>query len=272
VTEIEIRGFPAAKAEVEALAGSFSPAWHTTLNREPLPAWFLARQGGSLVGFLTVFAPTAETVEVSAFVAPARRRQGVFTRLLSEARRVWGERRWLLVAERRGEGEKTALRLGTLAFTEATLFLPAAARPPFQGLPDGLTLEAGSDEVDALGSVLDRANGDDPGSHRAFLNHVVSDPSRRLVVLKQGDRPVGVGGLHQDGDSTGLFALGIDPDHQGKGWGRALVLGLLDLGAGGKEFVIDVDSTNDRAEKLYRSVGFTDRLVTDYYELPREAP
>jgi len=155
-------------------------------------------------------------------------------------------------------------RWGRLAFTESTLVLPVGARPRFEGLPDGLTLSPiGPDTTQAASRVLSRANqGEDHGD---FVHRVLVDHQRTLLALHT-DTVVAVGGLHR-GPQTTLFALAVDPDHQGQGWGRALVLALLDVGAPGtEEFLIEVDSTNGRAERLYRSVGFVDQTVTDYYQ------
>lgn len=272
----EARSVPegGVRAEVEALAGDYPPAWHTNLNADGgRPAWFLARAGGRLAGFLTVFDPTGQAVEVQAYVDPAFRRRGVFRGLWRLARTTWDDpgRRWLLVADRhREEGHAAARRLGSLAFTEKTLALAAADRPPFAGLPDGVGLVGvGPEDLDAAVAVHCRANRETEGAYRDFAAQVVADPDRRLLLLKTGDRPVGLVGLHRDGAETGLFSLAVDPDFQGRGWGRHLVLAALDLAAAGtRRFVLDVDSTNARAEALYRSLGFRDEVVTDYFEVP----
>jgi len=254
---------------VERLGDTGEPAWFTTLNRDKQrPAWFFAREQGVLVGYLSVFDPLGEALEVSAFVAPGHRRRGVFTGLLAEARRVWGPgRRWLLVVDREAEGRGLASRLGTLSFTEYTLVLPAADRPVFPGLEDGLTLvSAAAEHLDSAAGVLQAAGG--ASDARAFLDSVVTDPSRHLLLLQEDGRTVGTAGVHRDGDQAQLFALAIHPSHQGRGRGRALVLAALELNAPGvREFTLEVDTANPRAEGLYRRLGFQDRTATDYYEL-----
>jgi len=260
----------ALKLEVGDLSETFEPAWYTTLNSDRAkPAWFLARDEGVLVGYLTVFDPTGREAEVSAFVAPERRRQGVFTELLARAVGEWGrQRRWLLVVNRRWtSGTAVATLKGVWAFTEFTLALSASSRPAFSGLPGGLTLVEGvAAEAEQASAVLALANGTD--DHLAFLNRILVDPRRRFFLLKEGGEAVGVGCLHSDGTETTIHGLAVRPDRQGRGWGRALLAGLLNLGAvHTQEFLIDVDSTNTRAEKLYRSLGFRDRAVTDYYEI-----
>jgi len=262
------------RAEVEALVGDgYEPAWYTSLNADPdTPAWFLARAEGRLVAFLTVFAPSAEACEVQAWVDPTWRRRGLFSALLADARALWSApgRRWLLVVDRdEGPGPLVARRRGTWSFTEKTLGLAVADRPPFQGLVDGLALALAGPE-DRLGAAeaLAAANGEAVGGYLDFLGKVLDDPGRSLAVLRWKGRLVGCLGVHRSGPQTELFALGLVPEVQGRGWGRALVTAVLALQAEGtEEFLLEVDSTNGRAEALYRSLGFTDRTVTDYFEL-----
>ena len=262
------------RIEVENLTkeGGYEPAWYTTLNKEEdRPAWFLARNQNRLIGFLTIFDPSGEEAEVSAYVDPVFRQQGVFKALWDQARSQWAQpsRRWLLVTNRAdGAATSVARHWGTYAFTESSLSLPVAARPPFSGLSSGLTLmEGGEEDLEGAAEVFRLANGDDD-HHRPFLEKILVDPDRRFYVLKDSQRPVGVGCLHREGGKTMVHGLVVHPDFQGRGWGRALVIALLDLGARGTEsFLIEVDSTNERAERLYRSVGFRDSQVTDYYEV-----
>lgn len=274
--DVEALIFPSdfVRAEVEALvSGEIEPAWHTSLNADrSRPVWFLARTAGRLTGVLTVFNPTGQAAEVQAWVEPALRRQGVFSGLWAAARRVWDapDCRWLFVADRGlAEGRAVGLRFGALAFTEKTLVLETECRPPFPGLPDGLLLaEAGPEDAEAAAGVLARANGEPESGFCDFVLRIAGDPRRSLLLLKRGGVPVAVVGLHRNPPTAGLFALAVDPVFQGRGWGRLVVLAALEQGAAGtEEFELEVDSTNGRAEALYRSLGFTDRKVTDYFEI-----
>jgi len=267
--------FPDAetKVEIESLSGEYEPAWYTTLNSDQTrPAWFLARSESRLIGYLTVFDPSGTAAEVSAFVIPGMRGRGVFRTLLLEARRRWDApgRNWLLVVERSDvEGCAVASHWGKLAFTESTLTLAVQKRPAFPGFPEGITLTDGrADDLEEASEAFRLANGEEGRGHRDFLERILVDPDRRFLVLREASAVVGVGCLHQDNGKTMVHGLVIRPDRQGRGLGRLLVQALLDQGAPGTdEFLIEVDSTNTRAENLYRSLGFTDQRVTDYYEV-----
>jgi mycothiol synthase len=61
--------------------------------------------------------------------------------------------------------------------------------------------------------------------------------------------------------------IGIDPDFQGRGWGRALTEAGLDwlAGQGLTVGMLYVDADNTAAVSLYRSMGFTAHHVDRAY-------
>lgn len=67
-----------------------------------------------------------------------------------------------------------------------------------------------------------------------------------------------------------IYVIGVDPDYQGQGLGRALTIaGLVWLGAKGLTTgMLYVDATNTRARSLYEQLGYTLHLVDRVYEAP----
>jgi mycothiol synthase len=64
-----------------------------------------------------------------------------------------------------------------------------------------------------------------------------------------------------------IYVIGVDPDYQGRGWGRALTEAGLDWLAerGLTVGMLYVDADNVAAVSLYRSMGFTEDHVDRAY-------
>lgn len=72
-------------------------------------------------------------------------------------------------------------------------------------------------------------------------------------------------GLDDDG-SLWLGGIIVDADHQGRGVGRAMVTGALELlapRAGDAGFALSYEPANTRAAGLYRSLGFVETGETE---------
>ena len=89
------------------------------------------------------------------------------------------------------------------------------------------------------------------------------------MLAREADKVVGYCwtevNRREDEPQGRIFMLGTDPDHRGKGIGRRLLLaGLAHLRSQGvRAVVLTVDSENEAACALYRSLGFkvlTNRL------------
>ena len=140
---------------------------------------------------------------------------------------------------------------------------------------------ASIDDADAIGAVVVRAwqaayrgimpddylDGLRAEQRAATWQRVLADlgPDRWVQVLKVGDELVGFASYGpeladvSDGETGELYAINLDPDHWGRGLGRALLAevtrGLADVGY--HTAVLWVATGNERARRLYESEGWT---------------
>lgn len=102
--------------------------------------------------------------------------------------------------------------------------------------------------------------GDDPWPARAFVEELRA--GHHLLAAREGDELVGYAGL---GFVAGppqaeaeVHTIGVDPAHQRRGIGRALLRGLLAAAdAVGATVFLEVRTDNDAARALYEAEGFT---------------
>lgn len=240
----------------------------------------LATDDGALVGAAVVAAQSdraATTVELT--VAPERRREGVGRALARELRtrlsgtvEAWahgnhpGAQR--LAQDYRLENVRELYRLKRALAEAPDLPLPVALAP-------GLSIRAFEVDRDENGWL--RANS------RAFTEHpeqgriTLEDLRRReaepwfdaagFLLAVRAEDPEDVQGFHwtkihpagEDSPAMGeVYAVGVAPEQQGRGLGKALTAAGINYlaGRGLDEVMLYVDGDNTGAVALYEKLGF----------------
>jgi len=126
-----------------------------------------------------------------------------------------------------------------------------------------------AEELDAWGrwylvAVASNSNDAEPG-HGAHYDVGPDD-----AELGDGESVVGYAGLWFDGEVTQVMTIGVDPAHQHRGIGRALLDALINESRRltAKEMFLEVAVDNDSALNLYHSVGFTPLTIRKRYYQP----
>lgn len=242
-----------------------------------MPAFFPAYEGGELVGFLTLFAPTRQEAEVTAFVRPDRRRRGCFNAMRAEASRVcreYGVPALSYAVEAAGTTGLAAVRALPRAVFQRSEYQMLLAEPREAASCDPADPGLRFAWVSADGSgdyalVLDQAlelRGEEPVR---FIRALSADPQRSAVLLYSEGRPVGV--YHSTREEGGRFisGVGVAADARGRGYGEALLRrAAADAAREGLPLRLDVGSENAAALGLYKKLGFAVTFQMDYYSQP----
>ena len=239
----------------------------------------LATDDGQLVGAAVLAAQPDGTTSVELAVVPERRGEGVGRALAREVRagvsgtvQAWahgdhpGAR--LLAREHRMENVRELYRLKRPLAGAQDLPLPVDLAP-------GLSIrafEVGRDENGWL-RANSRAFAEHPEQGRITLEDLRQreaepwfDAAGFLLAVRDED-PEDVQGFHwtkihpADGDSPALgevYAVGVCPEQQGRGLGRALTAAGINYLAerGLDEVMLYVDGDNTAAVALYEKLGF----------------
>lgn len=124
-----------------------------------------------------------------------------------------------------------------------------------------LTVLLGPSDADELADLYGRV----PGA-AFFLPHMLDDET--FVGVRVEGRLVAAAGTHVVAHRHRAAAVGAvftDPDHRGRGYGRAVTVGVLHRLRGRVDTVgLNVAAGNSRARRIYESIGF--RPIHSYEE------
>lgn len=228
----------------------------------PLPG-FVAEDGGSVVGYAHLRS-AGEAVVVEAAVPPARR-AAIIRHLLAAALEAARPSPVLLWAsDPETTGAATSLGLRELrALHHLAVGLPPAGRP---ALPAGVALaefRPGRDDPEflelnaaAFAGHPDNASWG-PAELAARVGRGWFDPGGFFLARRAG-RLVGACWTKRHGGGVGeIYWIGVHPDEQGAGLGRALLLtGLVHLSDECHTGILYTESGNRPARRLYEALGF----------------
>lgn len=238
-----------------------------------MDAFFLLYEGDVLMGYLILFAPDPGLAEVTALVRPEYRRRGCFTRLLAAAREeaaAHSVTAFLLCHEPVCQSGGAVLKKFSLTLdrTEYQLELDRAALPP---IPETtLTLiRADRSMAESLSRVSAAAFGEEDTEEKCRqTERFLSCPTVTSWAAMLDGQIIGQAALNTEGGEGYLCGLCITPALQGRGLGRAmLALAVRESARFDLPICLDVDSTNKRAYRLYRSGGFAEKARCDYWRM-----
>lgn len=118
-------------------------------------------------------------------------------------------------------------------------------------------------DLDLVAALDVQLFGVDSWPRKMFVDELSQPQTRRYIVAEVP----GAGGVPQTVGYAGLMCLppigdiqtiGVLPEHEGRGYARAMLGELLAEAArrGAEDVMLEVSATNPRAQELYRRFGF----------------
>jgi ribosomal protein S18 acetylase RimI-like enzyme len=253
------------KRVIAADGGRLKLEWDVLrARRESDVHQFLAWQDGRLVGFVGLYAFGPPTIELAGAVDPAYRRRGIGTELLVAAfgvARARGFATALLVTPRNSAAGTAFARAhgGVLEHSEHAL-VQHVGRPSAPDDPRIALRPATPADEPAVTRVLETAFGGPASGLAARLD--------QTLVIERDGAVVGTLRAPRSGPVGGIYGFGVAPELHGQGIGReALRRACAGLRAqGATEVRLEVAVENDRALRLYTSLGFERATTEDYFE------
>ena len=248
------------------------PYLDNNYNVDPeMPAFLLSEMDGQTIGFLSVYADEPGQAEISLYVLPSYRRQGVANQLLAAFAKVADKYELTeieYVAERAFLNEQPDFaRRFDYQEDEAEIWLAQPAQTfPLQKREGIEVLQGSLDLAEEIAAFQSQVFETPLDVALKYAQEAVSSASSLLYILKKDGRVVASVSVDTDFGTNYFFGLAVDQGFQGQGLGSYLLLASMqDLnGLNGQEFQIVVEKQNTRALKLYKKLGFKEMTEVVY--------
>ena len=240
---------------------------------------FLYYEEGELIGYLSLNDIDPVVNEITGMVHPAHRRRGIFHQLLHAAEEEClrqGENQVVLTCERTSRSGQAFIQTLAVEPIVSEYEMVLIDLQESHTFDERLALRKAESSDLATIIKVQAASFQTPEdvTARRVLYHA-QDPHRSYYLFTYGEDPTTceepVGSLRIDhGQETiGLFAVGILPDYQSRGYGRQMLEEAIRTihSYSRKPIFLFVNVENARAVKLYRSHGFVIKTTYDYYLL-----
>ncbi|ODA39879.1 GNAT family N-acetyltransferase [Desulfosporosinus sp. BG] len=244
----------------------------TSLNfDQSIKSTFLLYENRELISILSMFIPTQEEAEISAFTLPEYRRNGYFKALLEKAveeLRKFDIQNILFVCEKQsisGKGVLTTLN-AEYDHTEYSMRFNKT-RYEYKDMFRLSLIPTHFKDLNQLIDISMKIFNDGYEDSKSIIENCLQSETRELYLAVLNDEIVGMSSINQERDEALIFGLGIVPEYRGKGYGKELLHLIIDrLWQTGKtELMLDVNSDNAHALELYKKSGFQIEVAFEYY-------
>jgi ribosomal protein S18 acetylase RimI-like enzyme len=148
------------------------------------------------------------------------------------------------------------------------------SRELFQGVSLRKAANADAREVARQNAIYFEVRRDRESEEADFEHTILPEEEEKrgmTIYIAEKDRQI-IGKVHLQLIHCigGIYGLGILPEYRGRGLGRALLLEAIEKlkDANADKIMLQVEAKNAKALGLYKSCGFRETSVMDYYELP----
>lgn len=245
---------------------------------------FMYFMGEQLIGYLGICSYGGTTSsEITGMVHPLYRRQGIFTKLfdlvLLECKRRNDNSILALCDHGSTFGQKFMGRVkGIYKFSEFEMYLQDESYRSIEKQLHGITFrkamnadayEIARQNMIYFGDELVEEK-DDTSNASILLPEDEEKKGMPIYLAEKDDKIIGKAHLQLiDGITGGIYGLGVLPEYRGKGFGRAILLQAIEMlkTAKAPKIMLQVAAENATALNLYKSCGFFETSVMDYFEV-----
>lgn len=245
---------------------------------------FMYFDGEELIGYVGIgsFGGHDTPLEVNGMVHPEYRNQGVFKKLSELVFDEWKRRNsnnMLLLSDRTSkEGQDFIKNIGAnYHHTEYEMYFRQDKKEigpsgTSKGTCNLTFRKAKNEEAYEIAKQNAIYFGEEVPDENDKENLIIPEEEEKKgfrIYFAEKDNEI-VGKVHIElTDKGGIYGLGVLPEHRRNGYAREMLIFAVStlIEDGAKEVMLQVDSENPNALNLYKSCGFVETSIMDYYEM-----
>jgi len=262
--------------ECKRTDGHFLPVYRHLIDKQhPLACNVLYYQGTELIGYLRPYFFFVDACEIALMVSPRYRRQGIASRMLQEILPILHEEHIKkLIFSTPPRLQQTWLSSLGFQYYESEYHMQydphkkvtihTKAAPIRGAITADIPTLCKIDEISFPKKKVDP---------ETLFQGLLCTPNCNIFVLTQHNEVVGKAHLFTETDRVRITDIGVLPEARGQGFGSALIKKCINhaLIRNKTRIVLDVETTNENALKLYNGLGFNVVNSHDYWITPEDA-
>ncbi len=234
---------------------------------------FMYYKDNQLIGYIGIDHFGGDTLEVNGMVHPGFRRKGVFKKLFHLVKDEWVKRNvqtMLLLSDNKSISGQEFIR-STGARHEHSEFEMFLRNTPKQNVVLNNVVLRKANNMDAREITYQNSiYSDIPFKEEDIIMPEDEEKCGMIYYLAEvGTKIIGKVHLEVSTDVGGIYGLGVTPDYRGKGYGREILIRAIEKlkERNKKEIMLQVAAKNNTALNLYKSCGFEETSIMDYYQI-----
>lgn len=226
-----------------------------------------------LIGYIGISDFGGASFEVNGMVHPDHRRKGIFTKLFSLVQDEWQKRtqnEMLLLSDNKSASGINFIKKVSCTYdhSEYDMVLNMGAVPNLSR--QNITLRKAKPYEAKIIAEMDSSFFDiDVKEDSEIINDSIE--SGTALIAEINNIYVGKVRLEINDGVGGIYGLGVIPEFRGRGYGKEILLlsvdKLKEKGCG--KIILQVEVNNENALNLYKTCGFEENYVMDYYKMKK---
>ncbi len=234
---------------------------------------FMFYTNNLLIGYIGIGDFGGASLEINGMVHPDYRKMGVFSKLFSLVKDEWMKRKhkeMLLLSDKKSVSGIKFIKNVSESYdhSEYDMFLNINMVPTLEQY--SLSLKSAIKTDCAKVAKMDSE----------FFDIIVKEDDEYIIenienettfIASADNIDIGKVRIELNNGVGGIYGLGILSNYRGNGYGRELLLSSISklINMGADKIVLQVETNNKNALSLYKSCGFEENYVMEYYKLSK---